>query len=66
MILQGIKNIKKEDIFQGRTFSRQIGGKDESLLHRGNNDKIISFSINAFFSNLDIVNLNILSNYGVT
>ena len=65
MILQWSKNINKEDIFKKITFSREIQDIVEVLLHMGNNDEIISFFTNSFSSNLDIANLNILSNYGV-
>lgn len=65
MIFQWSKNINKEDIFKKITFSREIQDIVEVLLHMGNNDEIISFFTNSFSSNLDIANLNILSNYGV-
>ena len=65
MIFQWSKNINKEDIFKKITFSREIQDIVEVLLHMGNNDEIISFFTSSFSSNLDIANLNILSNYGV-
>ena len=65
MIFLSSKNIKKEDIFYRRMFSGQIRDKAENLLQRENNDEIILFFKNAYSSNLDNVNLNILSNQGV-
>ena len=65
MMLQWSKNINKKDIFKKITFSREIQDIVEVLLHMGNNDEIISFFTSSFSSNLDIANLNILSNYGV-
>ena len=65
MIFLSSKNIKKEDIFYRRMFSGQIRDKAENLLQRENNDEIILFFKNAYSSNLDNANLNILSNHGV-